>query len=652
MLAASTERGLAVKCNPATGSVDKHLLYSTDDGVPLRVNAVQVEGQRILWGFNPGYITMTTRPKSVVGRQLRVFAEFHQGAVTALALPAFAPDIALSAGEDGAIKIWVVPTVSCAKTFVGIVDTPTCLEVTRDYRIVAGYANGTIVIWNIRVDQLVKDFREQLRRRDVGDRTPPAVETTNSTTNIFESRRVIAPATAETSTPVQAIKHDLTHYGSHEVSKYKMTTGERTGVYGWGHDIGTITCMEWDVAPPTETGSLQAAMKLRTKMAGATSTTSTTTKDPPYMAQAGASKNSSQVMMTRLLVTGDTAGTVCIWDGDATSIDGRKVRPLRILHGHLAPISALFVDSFKVVSGSDDGWIRIWDPLTGSLVNVLGNKIPKNAPVDRNDVSVMRVTNLHCDDYRGVATIGHQVKTWDFSPNKQMLNKRNLRRNNVRVGAGDSRQLHYEIKQEWKESAEAIEQERQEREREAKELNKMTLGGLSDEEMLAYAVMLSQEQKGGEHQNDCFAIEEGFISNSNSGGGSSSSNNNNSLAPTTDYIDEDDEELMMAMIASLEMSSTGQNSSNDGGSSNSNTTSSSSNSSTSLPEDLTEWPTVADGNENRKWQKSSTVRSRNIWNDTQTRITSKAQHNSNNDNDNDENDDELQYVLRMSQKEF
>ena len=63
---------------------------------------------------------MTNRPKSVVGRQLRVFADFHQGAVTALALPSFITDIVLSAGEDGAVKIWDVPTVSCAKSFVGM----------------------------------------------------------------------------------------------------------------------------------------------------------------------------------------------------------------------------------------------------------------------------------------------------------------------------------------------------------------------------------------------------------------------------------------------------------------------------------------------------------------------------------------------------
>ncbi|KAI9252911.1 WD40-repeat-containing domain protein [Phascolomyces articulosus] len=691
MLVASAERGLAVKCNPVTGSVDRHMLYSTDDGVPLRVNAVQVEGQRILWGFNPGYITMTTRPKSVVGRQLRVFAEFHQGAVTALALPSFIPDIVLSAGEDGAIKIWDVPTISCAKSFVGIVDTPTCLEVTRDYRIVAGYTNGTVVVWNIRVDQLVKEFREQLRRRDVGGVRVAAIGTagaaaprggsTPPSTNILESRRVVEPTTTEASTPVQSIKHDsesdvmlVAHIGSHEILKYKMSTGERLGVYGGGgdgHTIGTVTCMEWDISPATETESLQTAMKMYTKKLG------TATPDSPSTLPNGmrsSSSSPSSQMTTRLLITGDSVGTICVWDGDAISTDNRKIKPLRVLHGHLAPISALFVDSFKIVSGSDDGWIRIWDPVTGSLVNVLGNKIPKNAPVDRNDVSMMRVTNIHCDDYRGVATIGHQVKSWDFSSDKQMLTKRNLKRSARVPAGGDSRQLHYEIRQEWKESAAAIQQEKREREREVKELNKLTLGGLSDEEMLAYGMMLSQEESTSSSSSSTTTTAitpqmnapEEEDSSSSSTAQSNYSKKTSITIPTSDYIDEDDEELMMAMIASMETASIDQQQHLMGtGSGNGDKISSNSSisSSLALSEDLSEWPSV---NNDRKWQKSSScpttaaASSRTIWNGVDTaRVINKASVNNDNNNNynnnngnNDEYDDELQYVLRMSQKEF
>ena len=116
---------------------------------------------------------------------------------------------------------------------------------------------------------------------------------------------------------------------------------------------------------------------------------------------------------------------------------------------------------------------------------------------------------------------------------------------------------------------------------------------------------------------------------------------------------------MMAMIASMETASiTPQQQ-------HTNTTNSSSNSSVALSDDITEWPSVGDGNENRKWQKSSvrpTTRntSKTIWNgvNTQARVIDKTPMNNNNINntnndDEDENEDEeLQYVLRMSQKDF
>ena len=224
----------------------------------------------------------------------------------------------------------------------------------------AGYTNGTVVVWNVRVDQLVKEFREQLRqRRAVVNGTgtaatpEPAGAESAPPINILESRRVIESITIDSSTPVQSIKHDsesdimlVTHDGSLEISKYKMSTGELLGVYGGGHDIGAITCMEWDITPPIETGSLQATMKMRMKKLGlaspdSPSTPTTTTRSASSLSQ----------MMTRLLVTGDSAGTICVWDGDATTMNGHKIKPLRVLHGHLAPISALFVDSFKIVSG-------------------------------------------------------------------------------------------------------------------------------------------------------------------------------------------------------------------------------------------------------------------------------------------------------------
>jgi WD40 repeat protein len=60
---------------------------------------------------------MTVRAKALGRRQLRLFPDFHQGAVRALCLPSFASNIVLSAGDDGRVKIL---DISTGFTLVGL----------------------------------------------------------------------------------------------------------------------------------------------------------------------------------------------------------------------------------------------------------------------------------------------------------------------------------------------------------------------------------------------------------------------------------------------------------------------------------------------------------------------------------------------------
>ncbi|KAI9311068.1 WD40-repeat-containing domain protein [Dichotomocladium elegans] len=540
-MVASAAQGLAVRCNPTTGKVDKHLLYSTDDGVPLHVNAVALDGQRTLWGFDAGYITMSLPGRSAGSRQLRVFSGFHHGAVTALALPSQLREVALSAGDDGTVRIWDVISATCAKTLMGVPSVSTCLEVTKDNRAIVGCADGAVVIWDIHVGQVVKDYRDQLRRQQ------PDAQERNPGTDVTAARRqIIYPPTRNINKPVHAIKHDagagailVSYSDTPQVYKYNMITGECLGIFGADGHGASITAMEWDIVLPSEAVLLQTAMKLRTKIPinGGPSTVDGQTDmmdDPKAM---------------RILATGDADGVICLWDGDDIRTDGEHIKPLRVLRGHTSPISALFVDGSKVVSGSDDGWIRVWEPLSGGLLNVLPNKLPRNFPADGTNVRATRVTNIHCNDYRGVATIGHQIKAWDFSPDSRTMDKRNGRLKNRSGGTANGlgpRQFHYEMKQDILESTESLKEERKEREMKAKAMDKLTLGGLSDEEMLAYAMMLSQEESTPSSGSSV------SISSSSSSGGKSGTPPLYSLTEN-DYVQDDDEALMQAVIASLQV---------------------------------------------------------------------------------------------------
>ncbi|KAF7729024.1 hypothetical protein EC973_005055 [Apophysomyces ossiformis] len=651
MMVSSTDQGVAVRCNPATGKVDRHLLFSTDEGIPLHLTAVKMDRylthddwigntdekcfsaydrDRILWGFGPGFITMTMRAKSIGDRrQLKVFTDFHLSAVKCLALPSFSQEVVVSGSEDGEIKIWDVVSKSCALNLFGAAPGPTCIDVTKSH-VIAGYANGTVVVWNVHAKTVIAQHRERVEHPGEASHVEVPI------------RRYIHPPSADVHTPVQSIKYDentgmiiVSYQGLKELWKYELATGHCITVFGYGHELGVVSCVEWDTDLPSMTSTLKAALKPKAQKTGPMtrrqiSEASTPTTDTDMV---------NSVKTTRLLVSGDTAGTICVWDGDAVSHEGRRVRPLRIFHGHLAPISALWIDAAKIVSGSDDGWIRIWDPLTGYNIKTLANKIPRRAPIDRNDVSLMRVKNIRCNNYQGVATIGHEVKTWDFSPDKQLLARRNLRPKSKAVSTGARGHLHHEIKQELRESREKLEQEKKEKELHEKKLKNLTLSGLSEEEMIAYAVMLSQEE----------STAASSSGNESSSASSQQSSDTNDFA-SEDFMNSDDEDLMKAVIASLEVTAAEE------------TQECLSLDTEKLSiTDHSEWPTAADVNggitRNENDRSSFDCLHNNPWTDAKKRVieplkaepqqkfVGRAIHY-------EAYDEELEYVLRLSRGEF
>lgn len=584
MLVASTEHGVAAKCNPMTGKVShRHLLYSTNESIRLQLTAVKMDKDRILWGFGPGFITLSTRTKST--SRLKVFSDFHQGPVRILSLPQHVQDIVLSGAEDGTVKIWDVATSSCAWTLLPISASariPTCLEVTADHRIIVGYDDGSIVVWHVNLNQLIQLNRNRLRD-DFAEKKEFLEK------NIQDKKAVLNAPTSDTRIGVKCALYDMdsnmvivAYEGHHDILKFCTNTGACVGIFSYGHAAGSsITCMKWDISPLSTTLSLESALKPRPATAkrkgGGIIDLSTSASTSSLASKSGLSSGQgtpSSVKTTRLLVTGDNTGTICLWNGDDVNQDHVCIKPLRILTGHLVGISAIYIDACKIVTGSDDGWIYMWDPLTGANINTLGNKIPKNAPVDRTDMNVMQVKNLWCNDYQGVATIGHQVKTWDFSPGKQFLNKRALKQKGKPCNNVVRDRIRYEIGREVKESISKLRSEKLEREIEEKEINKLSLGGLSDEEMLAYAMMLSEQE-----------------------------NNQTSSSPLNkaDSVDDEDEELMKAVIASLEQPTfehEGSDGSNDATSNSTSTNSLSQlaneGSFASDDDDYNKWPTIAD----------------------------------------------------------
>ncbi|CAO3577746.1 unnamed protein product [Absidia cylindrospora] len=431
MMAASKEQGVAVKCNPATGKLERHLLYSTDEGMPTQVSALKMDSNRVLWGFSPGYITMTTRAKTLVRRQLKVFSDFHQGAVRVLCLPSFVPDVVLSGGDDGMVKIWNASTGLSLTDLYGSTSSPTCLEATSDHHVVAGFTNGTVVLWNLHLGKLLRHRQHIARQQQQG-----IEQTDDEFGNTSRQRRLIHPPLIDKDTPVQSVHYDtvtrtllVAYDGLSKLYQYNIETCQLVAIFG-SEDLDRPLAGHTLVKIEMDNNSNSSNIKATKSNKALVATFHSSSPQRP------STPSTSTSPTIRLVATGDTSGAICLWPldsniGNATKTetdDVATIHPLRQFHGNESPISAIHLDGFKMVSGADDGRIRIWDPLTGEMLMPL---------------------NIFCDEYRGVATIGHQVKSWDFS-SQSLLGRKIIRTKSKAPTPALRDELHYEIKQEVK----------------------------------------------------------------------------------------------------------------------------------------------------------------------------------------------------------
>ncbi|CAG8573692.1 10788_t:CDS:10 [Funneliformis caledonium] len=177
--------------------------------------------------------------------------------------------------------------------------------------------------------------------------------------------------------------------------------------------------------------------------------------------------NEGGIKSLNILASGDTMGIVCLWkiDGDNDGIQ----KPCSL-----------------------DGSVIAFNPLTSNEICTLYQR-PRR--MNRNQPRVA-VTCIYSKEYRTVVTIGGQIKTWDFEPDIVKGNKaKTSRKKNTSVSTPKYMKLQNDVR----ESTQIFELEKQEREEHlAKMLEYAPIPGLTNEEMLAYALMISNE----EHQTE------------------------------------------------------------------------------------------------------------------------------------------------------
>ncbi|PSK35082.1 hypothetical protein B9Z65_1665 [Elsinoe australis] len=226
---------------------------------------------------------------------------------------------------------------------------------------------------------------------------------------------------------------------------------------------------------------------------------------------------------TRLLALGTSLGTILLYNLRAalppTTLP-TTLSPLRIIHTSSPSISTLALSSLYLVHGGTDGLVQAWDPLASSLtpIRTLHSRFSSRARRRLAQAAAspagiginLFAAGAICLDpdptvLRGVVSLGTHLFYWHFSSSAAdayRSHKRRLRRSERMSNSGGEKFVptprqggtrRFIENEKWELEREE-EREMREVERRGKRFGTDLLGeSATEEEMLAYAALLSQE---------------------------------------------------------------------------------------------------------------------------------------------------------------
>jgi len=303
---------------------------------------------------------------------------------------------------------------------------------------------------------------------------------------------------------------------------------------------------EWRVSTLAFDGS--RSIQLTTTAIDESTFATLTTSEDPLLGFAGASDASSptatptlsavkdHMSMTsdipgqraRLVAAGTSTGSIFIWDLRAPTSRSAEltniVTPLRTIYTDSPQISCVALTALHLVHGGNDGLVQAWDPLASTTqpVRTLNSRfssrarrrlVQAQASPQGVGINLFAAGAVVLDPdptcLRGMVSLGTHLRYWSYSSSAADAYKGSKRRggrrsergsNNAAASAGgfaaaDATRAG-NLKKFIQHERDELEREKEQRRKEEERLRGRFGMGLfegSEEEMLAYAAMLSQE---------------------------------------------------------------------------------------------------------------------------------------------------------------
>ncbi|KAJ1036532.1 hypothetical protein NDA13_000065 [Ustilago tritici] len=191
--------------------------------------------------------------------------------------------------------------------------------------------------------------------------------------------------------------------------------------------------------------------------------------------------------------------------------DEKQLLPSIGWEAHHTTVTALDVTPLHIFVGTSDGTIKVFDSLAGDLIRTINDRTATRHPArmlaagefTENEAARFRVTQIIADNECLVASIGHQTLAFRAEP---VLSKRAA----AAAAAGGKAKggrprlvenkyaMQVELKRDLRESKAELEAENEERQAEYSKIRNrhgFEPEGLSEQEALEYALMLSRDEE-------------------------------------------------------------------------------------------------------------------------------------------------------------
>jgi len=247
---------------------------------------------------------------------------------------------------------------------------------------------------------------------------------------------------------------------------------------------------------------------------------------------------------SRFLAAGTKIGSIVVWNMRApvsTTTDlTTTIEPVRIIHTDSPQISCLAMSALYLVHGGNDGLVQAWDPLASTLqpIRTLNSRfssrarrrlVQAEASPYGVGVNLFAAGALSLDPdpttLRGMVSLGTHLRYWSYSSNaaeQYKGSKRRLRRSERGSNTTGEKFSHTgrgALKDYIANEKADLERDKANRRKEEERLRgryglDLLGSGASDDEVMAYATMLSEEalandQKRRDSESDLQSIPEG-----------------------------------------------------------------------------------------------------------------------------------------------